>query len=119
MNQFIVVQYFIKYENELFIRIVNDFKGMEEIILEYGYIGMIIIDYFEVIIGIVILSIVSKRLLYFKEFKRGLDYFGFFSVMQNNVDLCKIFFFINQDEVDVNYVVFFLWFQFFEKGIFK
>lgn len=41
------------------------------------------------------LSIVSKRLLYLKEFKKGLDYYGLFVVFKNNVDFFKEFFVVN------------------------
>lgn len=63
-----------------------------------------------------ILSIVSKRLLYLKEFKRGLDHCGFPSALQNNADLCKVLFLINQDEVDANYVILLLRPKFSKKG---
>ena len=60
----------------------------------------------------------SKRLLYLKEFKRGLDHYGLLSVLQNG-DLCKELFVINQDDVDANYVLSLLRPQFSEKGTSK
>ena len=70
MNQLTAAQSLTKHENELLTRIANDPKGMEETILEHGYTGMITTDHLEAITGTVILSIVSKRLLYLKEFER-------------------------------------------------
>lgn len=43
----------------------------------------------------------------------------FLSVLENNSDLCKELFLINQDEVDANYVVSLLRPQFSEKGMSK
>ena len=119
MNHLTAAQHLTKHENELLTRIANDPKGMEETILEHGYTGLITADHLEAITGTVILSIVSKRLLYLKEFKRGLDHYGFQSALQNNADLCKALFLINQDEVDANDVVSLLRPQFSEKATSK
>lgn len=119
INQLTAAQHRTKHENELLTRIANDPKGMEKTILEHGYTGMISNDHLEAITSTVILSIISKRLLHLKEFKRGLDHYGFQSAMQNNKDLCKTLPLINQDEVDANYVVSLLWPQFSEKGTSK
>ena len=114
MNQLTTTQHLTKHENEMLARIANDPKEMQDTILEHGYT-----DHCEAITGTVILSIVSKRLLYLKEFKRRLDHYGFLSALQNNADLCKEQFLINQDEVDANYVVSLLRPQFSEKGTSK
>lgn len=114
MNQLTTTQHLTKHENEMLARIANDPKEMQDTILEHGYT-----DHCEAITGTVILSIVSKRLLYLKEFKRGLDHYGFLSALQNIADLCKELFLINQDEVDANYVVSLLRPEFSEKGTSK
>lgn len=119
MNQLTAAHHLTKHENEMLARIANDPKEMQDTILEHGYTGIISTDHCKAITGTVILSIVSKRLLYLKEFKRGLDHYGFLSTLQNNADLCKELFLINQNEVDANYVVSLLHPQFSEKGTSK
>ena len=89
VNQLTAAQHLTKHEKEMLERIGNDPNEMWDTILEHGYTGPISTDHCEAITGTVILSIVNNRLLYLKEFKRGLDYYGFLSVPQNNADLCK------------------------------
>ena len=105
MNQLTAAHHLTKHENEMAARIANDPKEMQDTILEHGYTGSISTDHREAITGTVILTIVSKRLLYLKEFKKGLDHYGFLSVLKNNADLCKELFLKNHDEVNANYVV--------------
>ena len=119
VNQLTAVQHLTKHEKEMLEGIGNDPNEMQDTILEHGYTGPISTDHCEAITGTVILSIVSNRLLYLKEVKRGLDHYGFLSVLQNNADLCKEPFIINQDQVDANYVLSLLCPQFSEKGTSK
>ena len=52
-----------------------------------------------------LVSIVTKRLMYLKEFFLGLELFGFGSILKNNVELLKEFFVVTDNEVDANFVL--------------
>lgn len=47
-----------------------------DIIIEYGYIGIVNVFYIEEILSFVVISLVSKRFVYVKEFLSGLDFYG-------------------------------------------
>ncbi len=48
----------------------------EEFIIEHGYTGIINADNVDAIIGTVMVSMISRRLLYLSEFLKGLELFG-------------------------------------------
>ena len=57
------------------------------------------------IIGTMLVSIVTKRLMYLKEFCLGLELFGFGSILKNNVELLKELFVVTDNDIDANLVV--------------
>ena len=63
-------------ERELIDRIQNNCEDQTDIILENGYTGVINEQHLNEIIRSVKVSIVGKRLLYLKEFSKGLDLYG-------------------------------------------
>lgn len=69
--------------------------------------GVFDVDYINDIIGIVMVSFFSRRILFLKEFGKGFEFFGLVSLVKGNVDFCKLFFVIDSkvNIVDVNYIV--------------
>ena len=78
---------------------------MQDTKLKHRSTGPIYTDHLLATTGTATLSIVSRRLLYLREVKRGLDHHGLSSVLHNNSDLWKRLFLINQDIVDADYVL--------------
>lgn len=115
----LTAEHLTKHERELLERIENDPKAFQDTILEHGYTGAINADNIKDVTGTVILSIVSRRLFHLKEFKKGLDQYGFLSVLQDNADMCKELFLVNQDKIDANYLVSLLRPQFSKQGTSK
>ena len=99
VNEVTADQHLTKSDKDLLERITIESRGMQETIFEHGYTGPIGTDDVHAISGTLMLSIASKRLLYLKEFKKGMDYHGLFVVLKNNVDLLKELFAVNQDKV--------------------
>jgi len=102
-------EHLIPHEKNLIERITKDPQAtdLQDIIIEHGYTGPINVDHIDDIIGTVTLSIVTNRMLYLQEFKRGLNHYGFLDVLQKNPKLCKELFVIGTSTtaVDSNYVV--------------
>lgn len=78
---------------------------MQDTKLKHRSTGPICTDHFLATTGTATLSIVSRRLLYLREVKRGLGHHGLSSVLHNNSDLWKRLFLINQDKVNANCVL--------------
>ena len=77
----------------------------KDFIIDNGYTGVISHSNLSDIIGIMLISIVTKRLMYLKEFFLELELFGFGSILKNNVELLKELFVVTDNEVDANFVV--------------
>jgi hypothetical protein len=94
-------------EQALLEAIKNDPITLQDIILEHAYTGKIDKDHVDDIVGTVMVSLVSKRLLYLDAFRKGLDLYGLPELIQLNGDLCKHLFVIGQGgkAADANYVV--------------
>ena len=87
--------------------IKEDPAGHQDTILEHGYTGVVDLEHIHDITGTVMVSLLSRRSLYLKEFGKGLELFGLASTMRGNVDLCKKLFVndTNVNIVDANYLV--------------
>lgn len=77
------------HEQALLEGIKNDPTSLQDVILEHEYTGNIDKDHVDDIIGTVMISLVSKRLIFLNEFRRGLDLYGLPALIQANSDLCK------------------------------
>ena len=77
----------------------------KDFIIDNGYTGVISHSNLSDIIGTMLISIVTKRLIYLKEFFLGLELFGFGSILKNNVELLKELFVVTDNSVDANFVV--------------
>ena len=77
------------HEQEVLEGIKKNPTAMRDMILEHGYTGKVDNDHINDVVGTVMISLVSKRLLYLNEFRKGLDLFGLPALMQANSLLCK------------------------------
>ena len=73
--------------------------------MDNGYTGIISHSNLSDIIGTMLISVVTKRLIYLKEFFLGLELFGFGSILKNKVELLKELFVVTDNEADANFVV--------------
>lgn len=114
MNELKEDFYLIFDEKLLLESIREDLVYYQDIIFEYGYIGVIDVDYINDIIGIVMVSFFSRRVLFLKEFGKGFEFFGLAGLVKGNVDFCKSFFVkdFKINIVDVNYIVLVLKFMY-------
>ena len=73
-------------------------------IIDNGYTRVISHSSLSDIIRTMLISIVTKRLIYLKFFG-GLELFGFGSILKNNVEFLKELFVVTDNDVDANFVV--------------
>ncbi|CAH3033261.1 unnamed protein product [Porites lobata] len=103
-----VDRHFTAKDKELFdaVRACDTFEGaLCDVIVDHGYTGIIDHDHKEDVIGTMQLSIMTKRLLYMKEFCEGLKLYGAYDVIRGNASLCKPLFVKGSNQVvDANYV---------------
>ena len=95
------------HEQEVLEGIKKNPTAMRDVILEHGCTGKVDNDHINDVVGTVMISLVSKRLLYLNEFRKGLDLFGLQALMQANSLLCKQLFVTGHGgkAPDANYVV--------------
>ena len=106
MNALVAEKHLTSHEQAVLTAITDDPTSFQEVILEHEYTGKIDTDHVNDIVGTVMVSLVSKQLLYLNEFRKGLDLYDFASVMQTNAGLCKDLFVRGGSKVaDANYVV--------------
>ena len=87
--------------------IKNDLLMHQEAIIEHGYTGVIDEAHTKEIIKSIIISIVMKRIVYLKEFMKGLCLFDVAILVNTYPEVCKPLFVTdsqNQDVVDANYL---------------
>lgn len=108
--------YFTLKDNELLEQIRIDPVANQDVIIDHGYNGIIDVEHTADIIGTVRVSLVSKRLVYLKEFKKGLNLFGLSKGLKDNVEMGKKLFVCQTNTVNANYVVSILCAQFSEQG---
>ena len=85
--------------------IENNLTEHREYIIENGYTSFISPSNINDIIGTVLVSIVTKRLTYLKDFYTGLDLPGFRLILKSNSELLKPIFVGQVEEVDVNFLL--------------
>ena len=94
-------------DRELLNTIRDDIAAHTDTIVEHGYTGSINASHIEEIISSVAISLVSKRLVYLKEFVDRLDAYGLRSIIQTHPEACKPLFVqdvSSHDAVDANYL---------------
>ena len=100
----------------------NDVSMHQEAIIDHGYTGLIDEAHLEEIINSVVISIVMKRVVYLKEFTKGLAAFGLGNAIKTNPEVCKSLFVTESqgnDAVDANYLFSLLVPQYFQDFLFK
>ena len=85
-------------DKELFKCICEDPNNFTDTILEHGYTGVINQINIDAITKTLLVSIVTRRLCYLSEFKKGLDVFGVSTYMKSFPELFGQLFDINNDE---------------------
>ena len=106
MNNLNIDQHFTLTDKQQLDSIRKDPKTYEEFIIEHGYTGIINVDNADAIIGTVMISIISRRLLYLSEFLKGLELFGVAAnVVQHPSIFKEAFVNTSRGKVDANYVV--------------
>jgi len=94
-------------DRELLNAIKEDIAAHTDTIIEHGYTGTVNASHIEEILSSVAISLVSKRLVYLKEFLNGLDSCGLNDIIQTYPEACKPLFVRyagNNDAVDANYL---------------
>lgn len=76
-------------EKSLLESIREDPARHQDTIFEHGYTGVIDADHINDITGTVMVSLLIRRVLFLKEFGKGLELFGVASLLKENADLCK------------------------------
>lgn len=75
-------KYFIENDLQLIQFIRENLSSYYEIIIDYGYIGIIDEVYMDEIVNFVIISIIVKRVVFLKEFLEGFKLFGVVDVIK-------------------------------------
>jgi len=109
-------EHFSSEDLELFKEIKANPSLKQDVITDHGYSGVINAEHVDDIIGTVKVSIISRRLVYLSEFKKGLNLFGLSKALNENVEVCKELFLRQSKPVDANYVVSILCPEFSEHG---
>ena len=76
-------------DRELLNTIRDDITAHTDTIVEHSYTGSINASHIEEIISSVAISLVSKRLVYLKEFVDGFDTYGLRSIIQTHPEACE------------------------------
>ena len=106
MMKLSIQEHLSKNEKNIVEMIRQDIKGNQDIILDNGYTGLIDDEHVDEIVESVMISLISKRILYLKEFVRGLSLYGIDDLLSKAPGLCKSFFVqgLIQDTIDANYL---------------
>ena len=106
MNDLKVDQRFTLTEKQQLDSIREEPTSHDEFIIEHGYTGIINADNVDAIIGTVMISMISRRLLYLSEFLKGLEHFDVAANVTQHPSIFKeAFVNTNRGKVDANYVV--------------
>ena len=81
-----ILKYLKNSEIDFMKKIEKEPAHYKDFIIDNGYTGVISHSNPSDIIGTMLISIVTKRLVYLKEFFLGLELFGFGSILKNNVE---------------------------------
>jgi hypothetical protein len=106
MNDLKVDQRFTLTEKQQLDSIREEPTSHDEFIIEHGYTGIINADNVDAIIATVMISMISRRLLYLSEFLKGLELFDVAANVTQHPSIFKeAFVNTNRGKVDANYVV--------------
>lgn len=106
-------------DRELLNAIKDNVVACSDTVIKHGYTGNIDSSYIEDIRSSVALSMVTRRLVYLKDFLNGLDSYALASIIQTNPEACKPLFVkdeSNSDVVDANYLFLSLHPEYTEEG---
>ena len=87
--------------------VTTDLTSHTDTVIEHGYTGCIDNSHMEEIVKSIVISIVTKRVVYLKEFLEGLNAYSLGSIIQTHPEACKALFIKdaqNDDEVDANFL---------------
>lgn len=84
----------------------NDVSSHQESIIDHGYTAIIDEAHVDEIVKSVIISIIMKRVVYLKEFMKGLAAFGLANLIKTYPEACKSLFVTKSqnDVIDANYL---------------
>lgn len=92
-------------ERKMLESIQNDLASNYDTIVDHGYTGKIDQEHIGEISGSILISVVTKRQVYLKEFMRGLELYGLAEIIKHNPESCKSLFVRGSvEDVDANYV---------------
>lgn len=94
-------------DRKLLNAIKEDTEAHTDTIIEHGYTATVDASRIEKTLSSVVISLVSKGLVYLKEFLNGLDSYGLKGIIQTQPEACKPLFVKyagNNDAVDANYL---------------
>ena len=100
-----IAKHLTSSETEFIKEVEKEPAHYKDFIIDNGYTGVISHSNPSDIIGTMLINIVTKGLIYLKEFFLGLELFGFGSILKNNVGLLKELFVVTDNDVDANFVV--------------
>ncbi|RUA04597.1 MAG: hypothetical protein DSY43_06010 [Gammaproteobacteria bacterium] len=93
------------HEQQLLQNIKTNVLSYQEVIIDHGYTGVIDEAHLDSIMDSIVVSILSKRIVCLKEFKRGLNLYGLSDIITNSPQIAKgLFVMGEQKEVDANYL---------------
>ena len=106
MDNLNIHQHFTLTDKQQLDAIREEPTNHDEFIMEHGYTGVIKADNVDAIIGTVMISMISRRLLYLSEFLKGLEIFGVAAYVVQHPSIFKeAFVNTSRGNVDANYVV--------------
>ena len=83
----------------------KDVMANSDTIVEHNYTGRIDDEHIDDILQSIVVSIVTKRLVYLNEFMEGLDSYGLKNILHTCPDVCKaLFVYVHEGAVDANYL---------------
>ena len=101
-----VEEHLTKFEKLLLDSVLTDTEKYTELIIDHGYTGVINQQNAAEIVGTLMVSFVSRRIVFLKEFSKGLELFGLYSIVRNNKELCRSLFVKDSySPVNANYVL--------------
>ena len=113
-------KYFVPNEHECFSQIKANPIEHSDFILENGYTGVINDENVDNILGAIMVSISSRRILYLNEILRGLELFGIKeTLLENKTMLASLFINSFDTAVNANYVFSLVEPSFSEEGSFR
>lgn len=98
-------QHLTSTERELLQQIQSDVLQHQDTIFEHGYTGVVDEAHLESITASIVVSMLSRRILCLKEFKKGLELYGLSSILSKYPDITRgLFVMGKQTKVDANYL---------------